>query len=82
MRLFDDFLFQPKNTNQKRTLTGQSSASGLGKLAFVDEYCRRSTNNCITITYNTEQFESHFSECITVAVDLAARLLMPYFLSH
>eukprot|EP01036_Dinobryon_divergens_P022102 gene22102-30337_t len=81
-RLLDSFLFQPKNAKQKRSLIVAVAASGMGKSAFVDEYCRRSTDGCIAITYNTEEFGSQLAETIPVAVDLAARLLMSYFLSN
>ena len=81
-RLLDSFLFQPKNAKQKRNLIVAVAASGMGKSAFVDEYCRRTTDSCIAITYNTVEFGSQLGETITVAVDLAARLLMSYFLSN
>jgi hypothetical protein len=41
MALLDTLLFQPKNPKLKRNLIVTVAASGMGKSALVDEYCRR-----------------------------------------
>ena len=89
IRLLDSFLFQPKNAKGKRDLITAVASSGMGKSAFTDEYCRRTAGNTrscihpIAITYNTLEFGPHLAkEIVTVSIDLAARLIMSYFLSN
>eukprot|EP01035_Chromulina_nebulosa_P023162 gene23162-30016_t len=88
MRLLDGFLFEPKNGKGKRNLITAVASSGMGKSAFTDEYCRRTAENelsCIlpiVISYNTLVFGPHLGNNITVSIDLAARLIMSYFLAN
>ena len=85
MRLLDGFLFKPKNIKGKRNLITAIASSGMEKSAFIDEYCRFIAGNeysCIhpiAISYNTKQFGQTSQED---DVDLAARLLMSYFVSN
>lgn len=85
MRLLDGFLFKPRNTKGKRNLITAIASSGMGKSAFIDEYCRLIAGNeysCIhpiAISYNTKQFGKTSQQD---DVDLAARLLMSYFVSN
>ena len=94
MALLDNkLLFQPKNSKLKRNLIVTVASSGMGKSAFVDEYCRRrllhSTRgdkssgivHPIAFTYNTtDAFGGPVGD--NDAVDLAARLLMSYFAAN
>ena len=40
MKLLDGLLFKAKNATKKRLLIVAVASSGMGKSAFVDEYCR------------------------------------------
>ena len=92
MALLDKLLFQPRNSKLKRNLIVTVAASGMGKSAFVDEYCRRrllhSTRgdkssdiiHPIAFTYNTDAFGGPVGD--NDAVDLAARMLMSYFAAN
>ena len=93
MALLDKLLFQPRNAKLKRNLIVTVAASGMGKSAFVDEYCRRrllyySTSgdkssdivHPIAFTYNTDAFGRPVGD--NEAVDLAARVLMSYFAAN
>ena len=95
MKSLDDLIFNAKNAKDKRSLIVAVASSGMGKSAFVDEYCRKRLlriseehdiddglrNNVypIAITFNTKMFGGSLKDD---AVDLAARLLMSYFLSN
>ena len=90
LKLLDDLLFQPRNLKLKRNLILTVAASGMGKSAFVDEYCRRLLHSTpgdtssgtilpITITYNSDVFGKQLED---LEVDLSARLLMSYFLAN
>ena len=94
MKLLDGLLFNAKNAKEKRLLIVAVASSGMGKSAFVDEYCRmrllrmaehdtddglRNNIHPIAITFNTLVFGGSLGHD---AVDLAARLLMSYFLSN
>ena len=93
-KLLDGLLFNAKNAKEKRSLIVAVASSGMGKSAFVDEYCRtrllrmaehdtddglRNDVYPIAITFNTKEFGGPLGND---AVDLAARLLMAYFLSN
>jgi hypothetical protein len=60
MEMLDGLLYRPKNAKQKRNLIVAVASSGMGKSAFVDEYCRRRSSetdlNCIAISFNTNVF--------------------------
>ena len=60
MEMLDGLLYRPKNAKQKRNLIVAVASSGMGKSAFVDEYCRRTSEtgliNCIAISFNTVEF--------------------------
>jgi hypothetical protein len=84
MRLLDSLLFKPKNLKERRNLLVAVAASGMGKSAFVDEYSWRLLNmaklSCIhpiAITFNIKDFGGSLQG--DTVVDLAARLLMSYF---
>ena len=89
MTLLDNLLFNPKNAKEKRNLIVAVAASGMGKSAFVDDFSRRLLNTAknhqrssihpIAITFNTAEFGRSIGEA---SVDLAARLLMSYYLSN
>ena len=89
MTLLDKLLYNPKNAKEKRNLIVAVAASGMGKSAFVDEYSRRLLNTAknhqrsimhpIAITFNTAEFGGSEGEA---SVDLAARLLMSYYVSN
>jgi hypothetical protein len=89
MTLLDNLLFNPKNAKEKRNLIVAVAASGMGKSAFVDEYSSRLLNKAkdhqlsnihpIAITFNTDEFGGSVGEA---SVDLAARLLMSYYVSN
>ena len=82
MEMLDGLLYRPKNEKKKSNLIVAVASSGMGKSAFVDEFCRRSSEtdlNCIAITFNTNAFGKSVGDS---AIDLAARLLMSYFLSN
>jgi hypothetical protein len=93
MAFLDKLLFQPKNLKQKRNLIVTVAASGMGKSAFLDEYCRRRLLNStsgdkssdiihpIAVSYNTNAFGPSVAGHSN-AVDLAARLLMSYFAAN
>ena len=84
MEMLDGLLYRPKNAKQKRNLIVAVASSGMGKSAFVDEYCRRRSSetdlNCIAISFNTNVFVGSLGDSATI--DLAARLLMSYFVSN
>ena len=84
MEMLDGLLYRPKNAKQKRNLIVAVASSGMGKSAFVDEYCRRRSSeadlNCIAISFNTNVFGGSLEG--SAAIDLAARLLMSYLLSN
>ena len=84
MEMLDGLLYHPKNAKQKRNLIVAVASSGMGKSAFVDEYCRRRSSetdlNCIAISFNTKAFGGSLEG--SAVIDLAARLLMSYFLSN
>ena len=83
MAFLDKLLFQPKNAKLKRNLIVIVAASGMGKSALLDEYCRRRLLNStsgdkssgiihpIAVLYNTnasgQSVAGHSN-----AVDLAA----------
>ena len=89
MTLLDKLLYNPKNAKEKRNLIVAVAASGMGKSAFVDEYSSRLLNKAkdhqlsnihsIAITFNTDEFGGSVGEA---SVDLAARLLMSYYVSN
>lgn len=92
MKLLDDLLFQPKNSKEKRNLIVTVAASGMGKSAFVDEYCRRRVLHWtqgeklsgiihpIAFSYNIDTFGGPNGG--GGPVDVAARLLMSYFVAN
>ena len=90
MTLLDNLLFNPKNAKEKRNLIVAVAASGMGKSAFVDEYSSRLLNKAkdhqlsnihpIAITFNTNEFGGSIEG--STSVDLAARLLMSYYVSN
>ena len=90
MALLDNLLFNPKNAKEKRNLIVAVAASGMGKSAFVDEYSSRLLNKAkdhqlsnihpIAITFNTDEFGGSIEG--STSVDLAARLLMSYYVSN
>ena len=90
INLLDDLLFKPKNAKGKRNLIVAVASSGMGKSAFVDEYSSRLLNKAkdhqlsnihpIAITFNTNEFGGSIEG--STSVDLAARLLMSYYVSN
>ena len=95
MNMLDSMLFGERNAKLKRNILVVLASWGMGKSAFVDEYCQRrirafeegqSSLFPVAITFNSNAIGKHVKNDrdygYEVGTDLAARLLMSYFLSN